>query len=331
MKAAPSGAGRALRVGLLAVGSGVVALGAMRVGAAPASWLSAWNDPTSFDGAVLGARSARVVLGYVGGAGLAVVGASYQCLFRNPLGDPYALGVSGGAALGATLAVLFGAGMAAVPAAAFVGALAAMGAVLLTARATGRVGAEGMLLAGLVSNAISSAGLAFLRSTVHTGRSQETLSILLGAIAEEPWPRVTLVAAAVLVGTLLLMALSKAMNLLAHGEDTAASLGVEVGRAELGIFLVGSGIVAAVVSVCGLVPFVGLMVPHYVRGWVGSDHRALLPGSFFAGGALLVAADAATRAMFGVFGSEPPVGALTALVGGPFFLVMLRQLGAPRR
>jgi len=308
----------------------VATLGALRVGAASAAWSSALRDPESFDGAVLSARGARVALGFVGGGGLAVVGASYQCLFRNPLGDPYALGVSGGAALGATVAVLWGAGMAAVPAAAFVGALAAMGAVLLSARATGRVGAEGMLLAGLVSNAISSAALAFLRSTVHTGRSQETLSILLGAIAEEPWSRVALVAAAVLVGTLALWALSKPMNLLAHGEDTAASLGVNVGRIELGVFLVGSAVVAAVVSVCGLVPFVGLMVPHYVRGWVGRDHRALLPGCFLAGGALLVVADAATRAMFGLFGSEPPVGALTALVGGPFFLVMLRQLGGPK-
>ncbi len=331
MTAALSPSQRAVRVALLAAGSALTALVAMRVGAAEAAWSTAWRDGDSFDAAVLGARGARVTLGFVGGAGLAVVGASYQALFRNPLGDPYALGVSGGAALGATAAVLLGAGMAAVPAAAFVGALAAMGAVLLTARATGRVGAEGMLLAGLVSNAISSAALAFLRSTVHTGRSQETLSILLGALSEEPWPRVALVAAAVLVGSALLGALSKPLNLLAHGEDAAASLGVDVGRAELAVFLAGSAVVAAVVSVCGLVPFVGLMVPHYVRGWVGRDHRALLPGCFFAGGALLMAADAVTRALSGPLGSEAPVGALTALVGGPFFLVMLRQLGPARR
>lgn len=319
--------GRLVALGALSL---VAAALALHVGAAPLSWARALRDPQSFDAAIAEARSARVTLGYVAGGALALVGAAFQALFRNPLGDPYALGVSGGAALGATLAVLAGAAAALVPLAAFVGALCAMLTVLVTARASGRVGAEGLLLAGLVSNAITNAALSFLRSLVSNGRAQETLSILLGAIAEEPWARVGLVSVFAAVGALALVSLAKPLNLLAHGPDTAASLGVSVPRVELAVFTASSLVVAAVVSVVGLVPFVGLIVPQYARRWVGADHRLLLPASFFAGATLLVIADTAARALFTWVGSEPPVGALTALVGGPVFLTMLRRLGDSR-
>ncbi len=298
----------------------------MRVGVARASLSAAIADPDGFDATILGARAARVVLGALAGGALASVGAAFQALFRNPLGDPYALGVSGGAALGATVAVLLGMGMVAVPIAAFAGALASTFAVLAVARASGRVGAESLLLAGMVSNAVSNAGLAFLRTSVTTSRSQETLTILLGSVVEEPWSRVGTVAAFSLAGMAVLFAQAKALNLLALGADSAASLGVNVARAEKVVFLASSLVVAAVVSVCGLIPFVGLLVPHYVKAVTGSDHRRLLPGSFMGGAALLMVADAATRAVFPLVGSEPPVGALTALVGGPFFLVVLKGL-----
>ena len=116
------------------------------------------------------------------------------------------------------------------------------------------------------------------------------------------------------------------MNLLAWGDDTAASLGVAVERARVVVFLASSLVVAAVVSVCGLIPFVGLIVPHYVRAWLGADHRVLLPGCFLGGAVLLVVADLVARMVFVWLGTEPPVGALTAIIGGPFFLVMLRSL-----
>ncbi len=135
-----------------------------------------------------------------------------------------------------------------------------------------------------------------------------------------------LVAALVVVGSVALFAAAKPMNLLALGDDTAASLGVRVDVARAVIFLASSLVVAAVVSVCGLIPFVGLLVPHYVRAALGADHRWVLPGSFLAGASLLVLADLAARMVFLAIGTEPPVGALTALVGGPFFLVMLRSL-----
>jgi iron complex transport system permease protein len=201
--------------------------------------------------------------------------------------------------------------------------------VLGIARGSGRVGATSMLLAGMVLNATTGAALAFLRAVVRSSRAQETLAVLLGVVTEEAWPRVAVVAALALLGVGALLSRAPAMNLLALGDESAASLGVEVPRTEALLFLASSLAVAAVVSVCGLIPFVGLIVPHYARAWVGADHRALLPACFFGGAALLVTADAAARALFPYVGAEPPVGALTALVGAPFFLVMLKRMNAP--
>jgi iron complex transport system permease protein len=317
---------RAWRLALLVAAAACAAVVAARLGVARVSFTDAWRDPTSNDAAIVTARLCRVLLGAAAGGALAVVGAAFQALLRNPLGDPYALGISGGAALGATIAVLLGAVGALVPLAAFAGALGATAAVLLAARASGRVGAGALLIAGLVFNACTGAARAFLRTVAASGRAQETLSLLLGVVTEEPPARVALITTIVLVGGAALLALAKPMNLLAHGDDTAASLGVQVGRARVAIFLAASLVVAAVVSVCGLIPFVGLIVPHYVRAWLGADHRWTLPGCFFAGAALLVTADLAARMVFLWLGTEPPVGALTALVGGPFFLVMLRAL-----
>ncbi len=327
MSLAPAAA-RPARLALLAAAALAAALLAARVGVAPVSFAAAWRDPAGHDAAIAAARLSRVALGLLAGGGLAVVGAAFQALLRNPLGDPYALGVSGGAALAATAAVLLGAVGALVPLAAFAGALAATAAVLLAARASGRVGAGALLIAGLVFNACTGAALAFLRTVAAAGRAQETLSLLLGVVTEEPPARVALVGAIVLAGAAALLALAKPMNLLALGDDTAASLGAHVGRARVAVFLAASLVVAAVVSVCGLIPFVGLLVPHYVRAWLGHDHRWTLPGCFLAGAALLVSADLAARLVFLRLATEPPVGALTALVGGPFFLVMLRDLRA---
>jgi iron complex transport system permease protein len=318
----------ALHVALLAALALACMLGAVHVGAARGSLAAALCDPASLDRAILEARAARVVLGALAGGALALVGAAFQALLRNPLGDPYALGVSGGAALGASLAVIAGAGVLLVPLAAFGGAVAATVAVLATARATRRMDAQGMLLAGLVFNAVANAGLAFLRSTADAAKAQETLSLLLGFVAEERWSTVAVVAALVAVGGAALLALGKPMNLLALGEESAASLGLDVRRAEILIFVAASLVVGGVVSVCGLIPFVGLIVPHYARALTGPDNRALLPACFFGGAALLVVADTATRSMFLLIGSEPPVGTLTALVGGPFFFVALRRLRA---
>ncbi|MEI8255670.1 MAG: iron ABC transporter permease [Deltaproteobacteria bacterium] len=317
---------RARNLALLAIVTGASMLVALRVGAAHGAISTALRDPASLDRAILEARGGRVILGALAGGALAAVGAAFQALLRNPLGDPYALGVSGGAALGASLVVVLGATGVLVPLGAFVGAVGATFAVLATARATRRLDAQGLLLAGLVFNAVANAALAFMRSVVSASKAQETLALLLGTVAEERAGTVAMVAALVGTGCLALWLLTKPMNLLSLGEESAASLGLDVRAAELLIFVAASVVVGGVVSVCGLIPFVGLLVPHYARALVGPDHRVLLPACFLGGATLLVLADAVTRAVFLWLGTEPPVGALTALVGGPFFFVLLRRM-----
>ncbi|MDP3276305.1 MAG: iron ABC transporter permease [Deltaproteobacteria bacterium] len=298
---------------------------ALRVGAASLDWSIALRDASSVHRAVMQARGARVILGALTGASLAAAGCAFQALLRNPLGDPFALGVSGGAALGATVVVLVGATAPFwLPLGAFVGALGAALAVVLLARLGGSMDARGMLLAGVVLNTATSAMLSLLRSALPGGRAERTLSLLLGTIGEESMGTVALVAGFAIPGWIALMILSKSMNLLSLGADSAASLGLSVRRAELWLFAVGSLVVGAVVSVCGLVPFVGLVAPHYARAWVGGDHRVLLPASALVGASLVLVADAGARGAYALLGTEVPVGALTALVGAPFLLVALR-------
>jgi iron complex transport system permease protein len=267
-----------------------------------------------------------VFLGAIAGGSLAVAGAAFQALLRNPLGDPYALGISGGAALGATVAVMLHWGLFLIPASAFAGALLSAVLVIVLARASSAtVDAKSMLLAGIVLNTASSALLALLRTVLPGSQAQQTLSLLLGVISEESPSRVLLVGGFSLMGVLALWAQSKTMDLLALGADAAQSLGVSVRRAEIQLFVAASLVVGGVVSVCGLVPFVGLVVPHYVRVWTGSQHRLLIPCCVLAGASLLVLADAVARWTYHWAASEAPVGAITALIGAPFLFVTLRR------
>lgn len=312
---------------LLALGASLVlaALIGLGVGATPVSLVTALREPASAARAIVEARALRVILGAVTGAALASAGCAFQALLRNPLGDPFALGVSGGAALAASVAVLFGVSAALVPAAAFVGALLAAALVIVLARASGTIDARALLLAGVVLNTSTSAALSLLRSALPGSRAQRTLSLLLGAIGDESVGVISTVALVVFVGFVALWALAKSMDLLGLGADTARSLGVSVRAVELAVFVAGSLVVGGAVSVCGLVPFVGLIVPHYARAWIGGAHRVLLPASALAGATLLVLADAAARGLFRVLATEAPVGALTALLGAPFLFVALRS------
>ncbi len=321
--------GEAVRPGPVRWGALALALGAAVVlgvlaGATSVRWSAAWEGAL-LERTIVGSRLLRVALGAVSGAGLAVVGCSFQALLRNPLGDPFALGISGGAALGASVAVMAGAAGGGVQGGAFVGALGATGAVIALARAQGAADARGLLLAGVVLNTATSAGLSLLRAALPGTRAQRTLSLLLGAIGDEPAEVVAGVAGLTALGGLVLWSRAKTMDLLSLGEQEASSLGVRVAAAEAGIFLAGSLVVGGVVSVCGLVPFVGLLVPHYARAWVGGGHRALIPACALAGASLVVLADAAARVAFRALSTEAPVGALTALLGAPFLLVLLRR------
>lgn len=275
-------------------------------------------------------RVPRVLSGALVGAALALCGAVLQALLRNPLADPYVLGISSGAALGAVLAILFGLGSIAlgsyaVPAAAFSGALLTLLFVYFLARVQGRVPAQTMLLAGFIVSAFFLAIIMFLISWTSDERLFQVTFWLMGNLeymASQPLGGICLY---LLLGSAVLFSQAKDLNLVALGEETAAELGVEVERVKKVTFVFASLITGAVVSVSGLIGFVGLVVPHLVRMIWGPDHRFLLPASALTGAVLLVFADMIARTILAP--SEIPVGVITALGGAPFFVYLLRRKG----
>jgi iron complex transport system permease protein len=279
---------------------------------------------------LVGYRLPRVLLGAVAGAGLAAVGAAFQTVLRNPLAEPYVLGVSGGAALGATLAITGGgAGLgllaaAGVPAAALVGGIAATSVVWALVRG-GRAGGASVLLAGVVVNSIASACITVIEALAEPGHVESLIWWLMGFLDVPSWRQLAFVALYVAAGLAVLGADAPRMNLLALGEEQAASLGVDVRALERRTFFACAAVVGAIVSATGLIGFVGLVVPQALRRLIGPDLRALLPASALAGGAILVACDLLVRVLAPHVHTEMPVGAVTALVGGPVFLALLRR------
>jgi len=296
------------------------------------SIFKAISDPASMDRTiVLSVRLPRVLLAALSGGGLAIVGAAFQGLLRNPLAEPYVLGVSGGAALGATLALVLGAGLltmwgaAIVPIFALVGGLFATLLVYAIANASGQLSGPSVLLAGVIVNSIAGSLITFIKTLVSASKAQELLFWLMGFLDVPSVFALSSVAFYVLLGSCVLIADSARMNLLSLGDDSASHLGVNVGSLEKRVYLAASLIVGAIVSVTGLIGFVGLVVPHAVRRLVGPDHRLVLPLSLFGGACMLVLCDLVARLAFLFLGTEPPVGAVTALVGGPLFLFLLAK------
>jgi iron complex transport system permease protein len=290
----------------------------------------AFRDPDSMDATILfAARLPRVALAAVAGGALAVVGVAFQALLRNPLADPYVLGVSGGAAAGATLAIVAGAsaftlvGAAIVPAAALGGGLVATLLVFAIARAAGDMSGTTIVLAGVIVNAIASAVITFVKTLVSASKAQELLFWLMGFLDVPSTPQLLGCAVWSTLGIGILVYDSGRLNLLALGREPAQHLGVNVQRVERRVFFAASAIAGAVVSLTGLIGFVGLVVPHAVRRVFGPDHRIVVPAAVLLGATTLVLCDLVTRALFRWLETEPPVGAVTALVGGPLFLVIL--------
>lgn len=308
---------------------------AVLLGTEPVSVARALEGPGLDRTLLLDVRLPRVLLAAVSGAGLAAVGAVFQALLRNPLAEPYVLGVSGGSALGAAIAIAAGLGSATVlgatllPAAALLGGLVATVLVYFIARgaAEGTSGTA-MLLAGVIVNAIASGMITFLKTVVSPSRAQQLLRWLIGFVELPTTAALLGVTAYVAAGCAVLLADAARLNLLALGDESAETLGVDVRAVERRIFFASSCVVGAIVSRTGLIGFVGLIVPHALRRLAGADHRRLLPLSLIAGATLLVTCDLLARLLFRWLGTEPPVGAVTAVLGGPLFLVLLRR--APR-
>ena len=271
-------------------------------------------------------RLPRIALGVVIGAGLGMSGAALQATLRNPLAEPYLLGVSGGAAVGAVVAVtLHFTSLAVLPIAAFGGAALAVTLVLLVARAAGARGDPRVLLmAGVVVGAFANAAVMVLLAGAPAEAVRGALWWMMGSLSDASWQGTRWVAAYVAAGGLLLFALGREIELLALGEDPAAALGLDVERATRRVYLAASLLAAVTVAGAGLVGFVGLVVPAIVRGLGARSARSVMLGAAIAGGALVVAADVAARTIRAP--AELPLGAVTALIGVPFFLARLRRM-----
>ena len=273
-------------------------------------------------------RLPRVIMAGIIGATLALVGAALQALFRNPLADPFTLGVSGGGALGASIAIALGLGakVSGVPLvflAAFGGAAISSAIVYRIAR-TGLVVLPGaLLLSGVVLNLIASAGVLTVQYIADQNRSLQILRWIMGSLDVVGFGVIWRMLIFLVPGWLVLIAYSRDLQLLAVDEETAASLGVNVRRCEGVIYIASSLLVGVTVSVGGAIGFVGLIVPHTVRLFFGQDLRIVLPSSFILGAAFLILADAVARSALGQV--ELPVGAVTGILGGPFFLWLLRR------
>lgn len=265
----------------------------------------------------------RVILGITAGVGLAVAGTVFQAVLRNPLADPFILGTSSGAGLGAALAIILGGGMFHLAPAAFLGAMATTALVHRLAQVRGRTTIHTLLLAGVVVSSVLNSLLVFIISTSNREAVHGVLWWLLGSLQVWNWNHLGLVAGTVVVGSLLAAAFAPQLNALTLGDEAAAHLGVRVERARWGFFALGSLITGAVVSACGIIAFLGMAVPHLVRMALGPDHRALIPASALAGAILLVTADCLAQTILAP--TVVPVGVVTAFLGGPFFLYLLRQ------
>lgn len=278
-------------------------------------------------------RLPRVLLAGLIGGGLGAAGAGYQGLFRNPLADPFVIGASSGAALGATLAIILGLsesvfGLGAVSAAALLGALLAVAAAYAIASIGGQVPIPSLLLAGVAVSSFLGASVSLLMFL----NDEKLITIfhwLMGSLSGRGWQVLRTTAPLVLGGFLGLWVQSRALDSLAFGEETAASLGLRLGRFRFFVVVAASLATAASVAAAGVIGFVGLIAPHIARPLVGARHVLLIPASAIFGALLLVLADDLARTIAAP--AELPVGVMTALLGGPFFLVILktrrRELG----
>ena len=270
-------------------------------------------------------RVPRVVLGAIVGATLAIAGATYQGVFRNPLADPYLLGVSSGAGLGATLAIVAGGAMGSglVPPAAFAGGMIAVMATYALGRSVGGGRSEVVIiLAGVAVAAFASAIQTFFMQR-HDDTLRQVYSWMLGRLTTSGWTDVRAVLPYVLVSVAVIALFRRMLDVMAVGDVEAATMGISPARVRLILISVATLGTAAVVSVSGLIGFVGIVIPHAVRMLIGPGHRLLLPTSLLAGATFLVLADVIARTAMSP--AELPIGVVTAAIGAPFFLVVLRR------
>lgn len=273
-------------------------------------------------------RLMRIILGIIAGAGLSAAGVIFQGILRNPLAEPYVLGVSSGASLGAVLSIVLGLGkiwgaVYFLPVAAFTGAVLTFVLVYNLARMGNRVPVQSLILSGIVVGSVFSSIVMFLVSISQSEKLHDIIWWMLGDLQIFDAGHLGAVAVISGLGIVVAMFFSRDLNAIAIGEEEAIHLGIKVETVKKILFCTASLITGAIVSACGLIGFIGLIIPHTMRFIIGPDHRGLLPASCLAGGIFLVACDSLARTV--ILPAELPIGVITALIGGPFFVLLLRK------
>ena len=297
-------------------------------GGVPLHWKAALSQVGSPDYDIFFySRLPRVLLGIVVGFALSSGGVAFQSLLRNPLADPYILGVSGGAALGSVVAISLQLPFASVPFIAFIAAFLTLILIYWVARKDGRLPVHGLLLTGVIFNAFSFALIMFLNSVVSFEQAHRIWYLMIGSLESESYFKIAIVSALVFIGFILLFLNASKMNLMAMGDENAQYLGIDTDKFRKIIFFASSLMIGATVSLSGLIGFIGLFIPHMVRLSLGSDHRLLLPASALFGASFLVLADLAARTLLSGadYQTQVPVGVITALFGGPFFVYLIKR------
>jgi len=270
-------------------------------------------------------RLPRVLFAGLVGAALSGAGVIFQALLRNPLADPYILGISGGSAVGAIIGILIGIGAVpfAIPGLAFLGAATTVILVFFIGRSNRELHSTTLLLAGVIVNAFFSAIIMFMLS-ISTNTELHSITFwLMGDLTLSSWFKILFVAILLFMGFAIIYTYARSLNLIVTGEETALQLGVDVERTKIVLFMAGSLLTAVAVSFSGIIGFVGLIIPHMMRMIFGPDHRLLLPASFLFGASFLVVADTIARTI--IPHTELPVGVITAMCGAPYFIYLLRR------
>ena len=294
-----------------------VMLGSAMVGAVHFTWEEMWQSPIFWN-----LRLPRIILSVLVGAALSVCGAAYQSIFRNPLTDPYVLGISSGASLGAAVAILLGLQtfLLGVGTCALATGILTILIIYRIASIGNRMHTTTLLLTGVCITFLISAVISFLM-VLHQDKMDSIIFWTMGSFASATWIDVAFVAPVVLIGTAVVLYYGRDLNLLLAGSETAKSMGVEVEKVKKVLLLVTTLMVAFCVSTCGVIGFVGLVVPHCIRLVAGPDNRRVVPLSVLVGGTFLMLCDTLARTL--MIPAELPVGCLTALVGAPLFIYLL--------
>lgn len=272
-------------------------------------------------------RMPRIMMAVIIGMALAGAGVVFQAVFQNPMADPYVLGISSGAAFGASVVIVFGFVVnvpffSTVTVGAFIGAIGTSFAVWQISKIGGKTQATTLLLSGIALNFLLSSGISMLM-VFNREQVERIVFWTMGSLAAASWAQVGIMIFPVLAGVVLFRIYSRDLNIMLMGEDVAQSLGVDVEKLRVILIMVASAVTAAAVSVSGIIGFVGLIIPHAVRLFVGPDHRRLIPISVMAGGIFLLAADTVARTIFAP--SEIPIGVMTAFIGAPYFIFLLQS------